>query len=138
MPSLVEIERAIGLAATLKLVEHFGGTHIYPPCPEFLTNEHKLARAIGLDAARKLVQDYVGDRLCVPLAAKAKRLARYRALRHDGANMSGPQIARKYQMTERQVSTILRGSRLLKHRSNQSTSRREGSLSNNFKTARRP
>lgn len=104
--SLAEVIDAIGLAATLKLLQRFGGIRIYVPQPAHLTDDHELARAIGLAAARKLARIWGSERMPLPRAARALRLARDRALRLDYQTMSAAQCALKYQLTERQVYWI--------------------------------
>lgn len=105
--SLAEVVEAIGLAATLKLIQRYGGVRIYVPQPEHITEEHDLARAIGLEAARQLASIWGGERLPVVRAAKAIRLARDRALRRDYQSMSASQCALRYQLTERQLYEIV-------------------------------
>lgn len=105
--SVKDVVGAIGLAATLKLIDRFGGSRVYVPCPEFITEDHDIAQAIGVPLARKLAALCRNERMELPRAAKAIRSARDRALRRDRAGMSASQCARKYQMTERQVYSIV-------------------------------
>lgn len=105
--SLADVALIIGLEATLKLSERFGGIRISIPRPDYLTEDHPLARTVGLEAARKLAKLCVGQRLSVPRAVKAIRRARDRALRRDYVSMSASQCARKYRMTERRVYSIV-------------------------------
>jgi Mor family transcriptional regulator len=105
--SLADVVEAIGIAATLKLIERFGGIRIYVPLREHISDDHELARAIGLVAARKLAEIWGKERMPLPRAAKAMRLARDRALRRDYQSISASQCALKYQVTERQVYWIV-------------------------------
>lgn len=105
--SLAEVVRAIGLPATLKLIERFGGVRIYVPQPEHIDEDHPIARAIGLADARTLAGIRGKERMELPRAARALRLVRDRALRRDYESMSESQCALKYQVTERQVRSII-------------------------------
>lgn len=104
--SLVDVVAAIGLPATLKLVERFGGIRLYIPRPEHIECEHPLTQAIGLEAAKKLAAIWLGERPPVPRALYAIRRARDRALRLDYLSMSAAKVALKYQLTERWVYVI--------------------------------
>ena len=51
---LMDIIKAIGLPAAMKLVENFGGTRIYLPQPEKVDADNEIAKIIGVEAARAL------------------------------------------------------------------------------------
>lgn len=105
-PRLAELAGAIGLAATLALVEARGGTRLY--IPERAAPEHWLARTIGPDAFRRLAADYAGEQLEIDRAAGAVRAARDRAIRAAAdAGASTAKLALDYGLTQRQIFTIL-------------------------------
>ena len=106
--SLAEIARVIGVSATLKLIERFGGTRLYVPGAKRLTEDHVIARTIGLAAARAIVKIWGEDRLEIPRAARALRLARNRAVRRESSTLSVPKLALKWGLTERQIYQIRR------------------------------
>lgn len=105
--SVTEIVRVIGLAATLKLIERYGGTRLYFPHPEAIDDEHPLAQAIGLAAARAVAKLYSTLREEIPRAADAVRRARNRLIRREAENMSEPKLALKHALTERQIRNII-------------------------------
>ena len=113
--SVADIVQAIGVPATLKLIERFGGSRVYAPELEHITEDHAIARAIGLEAARALAKLCAMNRLEIPRAANAFRLARDRAIQRESRTTSVSKLALKYRLTERRVyqirSLAVRGSR---------------------------
>lgn len=104
--SLAEVAEAIGLSATLALVEHAGGVRIY--VPERLADDHRLVQWLGRDAAARLSEAYAMEELVVPRCADLLRRVRNRCIRHERAQGARPaELALRYRLTERQVFTIL-------------------------------
>ena len=106
--SLRELVDLIGLAATLKLVEHFGGL-ISLYVPREIEAHHPIAVALGITAARKLSSHYGTDCLrniprCVN-GLRRIRDAEIRARRESGE--SAAKLALAFGLTERQIWTIL-------------------------------
>lgn len=101
---LVEV---LGLAATLKLAERFGGRRLYVPQPERLKPEGAIVATIGYDLAVKLAYEWRGLEIVVPQCAAYVRRARDRAIHADAAAMPVAEISRKWGMTERHVFRIL-------------------------------
>lgn len=97
----------LGLPAALRLVERFGGTRIYLPRAEFMNADHPIAQAVGLEAALELCQAWAQERPAIPRAAAFLRNERDRALLKDANDHTVPALARKYELTERQVYYIL-------------------------------
>jgi hypothetical protein len=106
--SMADLVQTIGLAATLRLIEHCPGIRIRPPKEDKLHADHRLVRAIGYEAACALSRLAEGMRIEVPRGTTAIRRARNRAMKADAQTMSQPQIAVKYDLTQRQVRTILK------------------------------
>ena len=109
--SLREVVDLIGLTATLKLVEHFGGA-IAVYVPRAIEDDHPLTRAVGLVAARKLSSLYGGDCLRnIPRCARGLRRIRDAEIRRrrspSGGGESPAQLALAFGLTERQIWTIL-------------------------------
>lgn len=104
--SLREVVELIGLSATLKLVEHYGGL-IAVYVPREIEPDHRLARDLGLAPARKLAGHYGGDCLRnIPRCVEGMRRIRdaeIRARRAEGA----ARLALEFGLTERQIWTIL-------------------------------
>jgi hypothetical protein len=104
--SLHDVVELIGLAATLKLVEHYGGL-IALYVPREIEPGHHLARNLGLAPARKLASRYGTDTLRnIPRCEEGLRRIRnaeIKARRGEGA----ARLALEYGLTERQIWTIL-------------------------------
>ncbi|SFT74079.1 Mor transcription activator family protein [Halomonas saccharevitans] len=104
--SLTDVAEAIGLAATLALVEHAGGVRIY--VLERLGDEHRLIDWLGREAAVRLSEALAMEELVVPRCADALRRVRNRQMRLERDQGARPaELALRYRLTERQVYTIL-------------------------------
>lgn len=106
--SLRDVVDLIGLAATLKLIENFGGL-IALYVPREIEPGHPIAIAIGITAARKLSDHYGTDCLrniprCV-IGLRRIRDAEIHARRAAGETPA--RLARAFGLTERQVWAIL-------------------------------
>lgn len=111
--SLTAVIEVIGFEATIELVDHFGGIRVWvPDRPRRIRDEHPLAKAIGIDAARQLAETFSGEELCVPRAAAALRNARNTEIcaLYATGEWTAAQLARKFQLTERQIYSILSAS----------------------------
>ncbi|WP_286695001.1 Mor transcription activator family protein [Spongiibacter sp. UBA1325] len=104
--SLTDVVHAIGLNATLTLVEHLGGTRVY--VPEQLPDSHLLARLLGHRAAHALAATFPGEALDLPRCTQALRHARDQLIRQARAGgASVRSLALKHGLTERQIYVIL-------------------------------
>jgi hypothetical protein len=106
--SLRDVVELIGLPATLKLVEHFGGL-IALYIPRDIEPDHPIAQAIGITAARKLAAHYGTDCLRnIPRCVVGMRRIRDAEIhvRHE-AGESPARLALAFGLTERQVWSIL-------------------------------
>lgn len=106
--SMREVASVIGLPATLRLVERYGG-FIQLYIPKDVQEGHPLALALGMEPAQALAAAYGGDYLkSIPKGASAIRAARDRALlRRIREGVSKADAAREYGLTERRVWQIL-------------------------------
>lgn len=105
--SLRDVVELIGLAATLRLVEHYGGL-IKLYVPREMEPDHHLARAIGLTAARKLAERYGADCVTsIPRCADGIRRLRDAEIVRRAAKETPAALALLYGMTERNVWYIL-------------------------------
>lgn len=103
---LREIEPLIGMAATLRLVEAYGGVRLY--VPRQMHARHPLARLLGLDAAQRLAEMFGGEEhFDIPRAVAIARQVRNRQLRSERNEKSQRELALQYGLTERQVRNIL-------------------------------
>ena len=105
--ALREIAELIGLPAALTLSRVYGGRRLY--VPRRYDPEHPLVKLLGHQAAIRLIDNYGGlEHFDVPMAASLTRELRNRAIRRDRARGdSCSTLARRYQMTERTIWTIL-------------------------------
>lgn len=104
--SLRDIVDVIGLAATLELVEHFGGIALYVPSE--LTSEHRIVKALGAAAAAKLWEVYQADTLIIPRCNEALRRARNaEIIARNQAGATVAVLALEYALTQRAVWYIL-------------------------------
>lgn len=104
---LLDIIRAIGLGAAMKLVERFGGVRIYLPLPENIGPDNEVAKAIGVEAARKLAEMWGQERPTIPLARWVKRDDIKNAVLRDRDTLTVPELARKHSTTERNIYRYL-------------------------------
>lgn len=105
--SLRDVVELIGLSATLKLVERFGGL-IKLYVPREIELEHPIAQAIGITAARKLASRYGADCLTsIPLCAEGLRRLRDAELVRRAERETPAALALLYGITERHVWRIL-------------------------------
>lgn len=100
---LEQLVDLVGIAAALRLVEKRGGTHFYVPLPTRIAIHHHLAVEMGLEPARRLAAAYPAQHVMVPRGAPMLRRRRDIALLEDCKSMSITAVARKYEMTERNV-----------------------------------
>ena len=104
-----DLEEVIGTEATIKLCEHWPGIPMRVPCR--VTPASAIAQVIGLDAARALAVAFGGMPITPPRLRHMMRDVRNRAIaqeRKSGASVE--QIARRHEMTVRQVYNVLAAS----------------------------
>lgn len=100
-----ELIQVIGFEATIKLIKHFGGTHLN--IPKKAKPEHNLVAVIGFPVFEKLCQYYAGTQLEIDLCARFFNRRKYELIISDiRAGNRQSNIARKYQMTDRHVRRI--------------------------------
>jgi Mor family transcriptional regulator len=103
---LQDLVALIGLHATMKLVEHYGGIRLYVPKGE-MGDGHELVKLIGREASELLQSEYAGEsHFDIPLAMGAMRAVRNANIRTDRQAMSVSETARKYRTTERHIRFI--------------------------------
>lgn len=104
---LQDIADLIGLPATLKLVEHYGGGRLY--VPKRFDPDHPLVKIVGHANAARLVEAYGGEEhFDIPRNLASVLAARNARIRDDRAGgMSHRQLALHYQLTERQIRNVL-------------------------------
>lgn len=104
---LEELVDAIGLPATLRLVDAFGGVRVYFPHPSRVRLDSDLARAIGADAVQRLAALWPSTYVALPQAAAYLRRERNRAIHLEKDKLSIRELALKYDLTERAVYSII-------------------------------
>ena len=105
-PLLAEFVKLVGVSATMRIVERFGGTPLYlaaePPA------DGQLAKLIGWPDAQRLGREFAGEHPMIPKAYAALKALRNRRLvadRHRGLTLS--QLAQRYGLTQRRICQIL-------------------------------
>lgn len=98
--SLQDIAELIGVAATLRLVDAYGGSVLYVPMT--LDPGHRLVQSIGPKAAAELVRVYGAEKVEVPVL----RVARSRKALIAGAEGKTREVARTIGVTERYVRMV--------------------------------
>ncbi|MBF0456248.1 MAG: helix-turn-helix domain-containing protein [Magnetococcales bacterium] len=108
--SLQDIGVEIGINATLKLSEEFGGIEICPPRDaDRITEDHRISKAIGLPAAQKLVRLVGGDRFYIPKMDKIKLNVRHvEIVRRYDQGEAVRDIAQAFGLSERHIWRILK------------------------------
>ena len=103
---LQDFVRLIGLAATMILVEHFGGRRLYIPVNPHA--DHHLAKLVGLDNLTQLSKVYgLEDHFDIPKAERALRHLRDQRIRAEYGPKSASSLAREHNRTERQIWNIV-------------------------------
>ena len=100
-----EIVRVIGLPAAVKLVEQFGGTRVYLPHPSRVKPDTPVAQMLGVEAAVRLASEWPQCEIAIPSSATLRH-ERDRAIRAEPDNVSIRELAKKYDLTERQIYNI--------------------------------
>lgn len=108
--SLQDIGMEIGINATLKLSEEFGGTDICPPRnADRITEGHRISKAIGLPAAQRLVRLVGGVRFYIPKMDRIKLNARHvEIVRRYDQGEAVRDIAQAFKLSERHIWRILK------------------------------
>lgn len=108
LPSILQdMAELIGLPATLKLVEAYGGVRLY--IPKRFDPDHPLVKLVGHAHAAKLCESYGGElHFDIPRAVAATRAARDARMRNDRSlGATHRELALRYVLTERQIRNIL-------------------------------
>lgn len=103
--SLQDIADVIGIAATLKLVERYGGRRLC--VPRRLDPGHELISVLGQRAATALVSTYALERISVPSAGRTLVAERDKEIRARKGRQTVSGLAEEFGLTERQVYRIL-------------------------------
>lgn len=104
---LQDLAEIIGLAATLRLVEAYGGVRLY--VPKRFDPDHPIVKLIGHAPAVLLVEAYGGEaHFDIPRAIAATRAVRDNGIRRDrDFGASHRELALRNGLTERQIRNIL-------------------------------
>lgn len=111
-PLLDEIVEVVGDSAARSLVHVYPGSRVYVPTPANLDQRHPIPALIGMALAMRLSARFGGEILVMPTPAvftTAARNAQILTLRKMGRTIG--EIARQFQLNERQVWRILAAGR---------------------------
>lgn len=95
----------IGEDALTRLCIVFGGVKLYVSNSEQL--RHKLEIIVGADAAQKIIEAYPGESIEIPNLKPLVLEKRNRGIFADRESMTMRELAMKYDLTERQIRSIL-------------------------------
>lgn len=106
-PLLRDMAKQIGLSATLRVVELYGGSDLF--IPKRFDREHALVAAIGLEACEQLSLSYDSTTLYIPRCSRAIRAARDYEIneRYLSEQIDQRQLAKMYDLSVRQIRTIV-------------------------------
>ena len=104
---LGQLVELVGVTAALRVVEKRGGTHFYVPNASRIEPHHQLAQEFGLEAAKALAAAFPQAHVMAPRGSAYLRRLRDIAILEDAKAMSITAVARKYEMTERNVYMVL-------------------------------
>lgn len=105
-PLLQDFESLIGLAATMKLVEKYGGLRIYIPAKA--DPNHPMAHLIGTANLAALGREFGGiPHFQLPKADRALKALRNARIAADSRHKSARMLALEYKLTEGQIVRIL-------------------------------
>ena len=121
LPQTIQtIAELVGMPATARLVEAFGGTTFPVPVggnrKKGLMRRAALGQVVGDEAAEKIVRHFGGSELYIPRCAYQLRASRDQALIKDfdelcaaglSANEATNELALKYRLSNRRVYDIL-------------------------------
>lgn len=100
---LREIREVIGESGVSRLVRRFGGTNL--TIPKRVDDTHPLAVELGREAADKFVRYFGGEVLYIPLSRNNER---NEEIRRMAGSETVNSLARRYNLSERQIRNILR------------------------------
>lgn len=111
-PMMRDLAREIGLAAVLALADLHGGRRTFVPLGPGGKTYARLAEAMGKDAAGKFARIYARENIFIPKCGAASRALRDAEICRDAAaGASYSALSRRFDLTERQISNILRRGR---------------------------
>ena len=102
-----ELIALIGEEAFIKLACVFGGGNLYIGATE--NTVKKLTIVVGEEAAHKMIRAYSGGWIDVPKYIAAELATRNRRIAQDcDAGLSLNELARKYELSQRQICYVLK------------------------------
>jgi Mor family transcriptional regulator len=104
---LEELVQAIGLPATRRLLDAFGGVRVYFPHQSRVRADSDLARTIGAEAVQRLGALWPSVYVTLPQAVAYLRRERNRAIHRDRDALTIRELALKYELCERAVYAIM-------------------------------
>ena len=106
--TLREIVDVIGIGATMKLVECYGGIRVWIPAK--IDSKHDLSKNIGYFAARKMCQYYALEHLRIDKAECSLRALRDHDIQSRKESDTAPTLAREYKFNRKDgMEHLVRG-----------------------------
>lgn len=104
-PQLRQLVKTIGLYDSYRLIEERGGIRIF--IPENPDNANVLKGIISDDSTKKICAAFATKTIELPKLDKIKIQLRNTSIYVDSKLMNNPQLARKYDLTRKQIINIL-------------------------------
>ncbi|MBQ5174110.1 transcriptional regulator [Acinetobacter pittii] len=117
--SFVFITKLIGIPQALNVIDAYGGTELFIPNKHALGINHEIAHIIGLNKLQLLANQLGNTYIEIPMGTPITIAMRNRLIRENVKKESKSQLARRYNLTKRQIRTIVNREEKLKVRVDQ-------------------
>lgn len=109
LPEIVQdLERIVGLATALAIVERWPGVHVHIPKEVPDDPKHWLIQTAGRDGAQKIIDVFCGETIVIPRCVQLLRSRRdHMLVEQYSAGKSARDLALEFGVTERHVWRIL-------------------------------
>lgn len=105
---LSHIAALVGFPAAIKVAETFGGVKLTGIRCILNGQQHPLIDAIGLEDAITIARELTGEKVEVPKCDDYwRRIRNARICEERAQGATRPELARRYRLTERQITNIL-------------------------------
>lgn len=117
--NFVFITKLIGIPQALNMIDAYGGTELFIPSKQALGINHEIAQIIGLNKLQLLASQCGNTYIEIPMGTPITIAMRNRMIKEHAKKESKSQLARRFQLTKRQIRTIVNKDKPLKIREDQ-------------------
>lgn len=114
--SFVFTTKLIGIPQALNMIDAYGGTELFIPNKHALGINHEIAQIIGLSKLQLLAAQLGNTYIEIPMGTPITIAMRNRMIKEHAKKESKSQLARRFNLTKRQVRTIVNREEKLKVR----------------------